>query len=637
VANPQVVVDFVANTAGLSKGMKDAGGAAGGFGSKLKGLGKAAVVAGGAAGLGILAAATKIGVDEFVNATKVSAQTAAVLKSTGGAAGVTAGQVADLAGSLMRKSGVDDEAIQSGENLLLTFTKVQNKAGKGNDIFNQATKTMLDMSVALGQDTKSSAIQLGKALNDPIKGISALSKVGVSFTQAQKNQVKAMVQAGDTMGAQKLILKELNSEFGGSAEAAGKTLPGQINILKESFSNLAGSIVGMLAPAMKTVTDFFIQNPGLAKALVVGVIALSAAMVALNVVMAVSAAITAPYTLIILGIIAAIAAFIAIGVLLAKNWSTVTGILNAGFQAIKKAANDVFTWLNTTWSKLLAILTAPITAAVASITRSWATIKSTTTAVWNAIKTTINDVMGAIKTAVSTGVDAIKSAITGAWNAIRSTTTSVWNAVKNAVSGVVDEVKKLINGLATWISNTATGAVRTAVNKVKDTFHAVSDGAKAAYDGVKGAFNDMVHFIEGIVGSVGRAASSVANAIKKPINAVIGAWNSLGIPRVSIGIPSVKVLGKKIGGGNFGFGPIGFPDIPYLRSGAVVDTPTLAMVGEAGRELVTPERLLRQILAESRPSVRVFIGDTELRGLVRTEIVDSNTGIARTLLAGGAA
>jgi phage-related minor tail protein len=93
---------------------------------------------------------------------------------------------ADLATAISNKTGIDDEAIQSGENLLLTFTNIRNETGKGNDVFNQATQTITDMSVALGQDMKSSAIQVGKALNDPIKGVTALQRVGVSFTAAQK-------------------------------------------------------------------------------------------------------------------------------------------------------------------------------------------------------------------------------------------------------------------------------------------------------------------------------------------------------------------------------------------------------------------------------------------------------------------
>ena len=63
---------------------------------------------------------------------------------------------------------------------MLTFT------GVGKDVFPQAIQTVLDMSQALGQDLKSSTVQLGKALNSPIDGITALSRVGVSFTDAQK-------------------------------------------------------------------------------------------------------------------------------------------------------------------------------------------------------------------------------------------------------------------------------------------------------------------------------------------------------------------------------------------------------------------------------------------------------------------
>jgi hypothetical protein len=136
---------------------------------------------------------------------------------------------------------------------LLTFTNVRNEAGRGNDIFDRATKTVLDMSTALGEDGKSASIQLGKALNDPIKGVTALRRVGVQFTDGQKAQIKQMVKTGNTMGAQKLILKELNREFGGSAKAAGDTLPGKLNILKETMRNLGGQIATKLAPQITHV------------------------------------------------------------------------------------------------------------------------------------------------------------------------------------------------------------------------------------------------------------------------------------------------------------------------------------------------------------------------------------------------
>ena len=679
MSNPQVVVDFVANTAGLSQGMKQATSGSEGLGSKLKSMGRAAVAAAGVAGLAALTATLKIGIDEMEEHAKVSAQTAAVIKSTGGAAGVTAKQVESLAGSLMRKSGVDDETIQSGENLLLTFRNIQNQAGKGNDIFTRATKTMLDMSVALGQDTKSSAIQLGKALNDPIKGITALSRVGVSFTDGQKKQIKAMVESGNVLGAQKVILKELNKEFGGSAAAMGKTLPGQINILKESFKNLAGDLVTLLVPALSAITKFFVQNPGLAKAMVIGVLAIAAAMVVLNAALLVASAITAPYMLLIVGITAGVIALVAAAVLLYKNWDTVTGVLKKGFGVIKNAAADVFGWIKSNWPLLLGILTGPVGVAIALIVTHWDTVKKATTAAFNAVKNTVTSVLNAIKNVISNTVSAMGNIVSSGWNAIKNATANVWNAIKSTVSSVINSVKSLIsglaswiggaassavgnalrkvqdvfrfihdgassavtnvknaiNGLASWIGNVASGAVGSALRKVQDVFRFVRDGANTAVDGVKDAFNGLVKWIEGIAGGVGRAASSVANAIKGPINSVLRDWNSISLHVPSISLPSVKILGHKVGGGSFGGWTIGFPDVPLLAKGAVVDQPTLAMVGEgSGRELVTPEALLRQLLAESQPEIRVYIGDTELRGLVRTEVTGANTSLARSLLAG---
>jgi hypothetical protein len=225
--------------------------------SAAKTAGKAGL-AGAVIGLGF---AVKAGFSEFMEAERVTAQTNAVLKSTGGVANVTAGQVDKLAASLMRKSGVDDEQIKAGQNMLLTFTKVRNEVGRGNNVFDQATTATLNLSVAMGKDMQSSAILVGKALNDPIKGVSALSRAGVQFTADQKDMIKEMVAAGDTMGAQKLILKELETQFGGSAEAAGKTFGGQVNIAKETLNNLAGDLV---AKAMPSLTDMgsWILNTG---------------------------------------------------------------------------------------------------------------------------------------------------------------------------------------------------------------------------------------------------------------------------------------------------------------------------------------------------------------------------------------
>jgi len=173
-------------------------------------------------GAGLVASQVAFGIRSLTQLAEVENQTAAVLKSTGQAANVSAEEIRAHAEALEDLSTVDDKVIQAGENMLLTFTNIRNEAGKGNDIFTQATDTLLDLSVAMGTEPKQAAIQLGKALNDPVKGITSLTRVGVTFTDEQKKQIEAMVEAGRTMDAQRVILAELNKEFGGSAAAFGE-------------------------------------------------------------------------------------------------------------------------------------------------------------------------------------------------------------------------------------------------------------------------------------------------------------------------------------------------------------------------------------------------------------------------------
>jgi hypothetical protein len=199
-------------------------------------------------------------IEAFGEAQKVQAQTEAALKSTGAAAGLTADQIGDLAGSIAAYSGTDDEAIQKGENLLLTFTNIKDAAGDGNDIFDQTTKIMVDMAQAMGTDAAGQAIQLGKALNDPVKGITALTRVGVTFTAEQKAQIAAMEKAGDTAGAQRVILAELNKEFGGSAAAFGKTLPGSIARFDVALGDVEEKIGGMLAGPLADLASWLADS-----------------------------------------------------------------------------------------------------------------------------------------------------------------------------------------------------------------------------------------------------------------------------------------------------------------------------------------------------------------------------------------
>ena len=192
---------------------------------------------------------------------KVTAQLKAGIESTGNVAGLSVAQLKENASALEKLSSVDENLIIQSQAVFQTFTNIRNVAGKNNDIFNQASVAALDLSVKMGGDLQGATVQLGKALNDPIKGITALTRVGVVFTDQQKAQIKALVESGDVMGAQKIILAEMKTEFGGAAKAAGDTFAGAVFRAKDKVGDFSRDLITNLQPILlkvgKTIGDLY--------------------------------------------------------------------------------------------------------------------------------------------------------------------------------------------------------------------------------------------------------------------------------------------------------------------------------------------------------------------------------------------
>lgn len=174
----------------------------------------------------------------------------ATLKSTGGAVGMTSEELQNLANEFQNVTKFSDDAVISGEAMLLTFTNI------GGDVFPQATEAMLNMAEKFGS-IDSAAVQLGKALNDPIAGISALSRVGVTFSEDQKKQITDFMAVNDIASAQGVILAELEKEFGGLAVAAGQTFAGQLEIAKNQLDNVKETIGTALLPVLGDMLNMF--------------------------------------------------------------------------------------------------------------------------------------------------------------------------------------------------------------------------------------------------------------------------------------------------------------------------------------------------------------------------------------------
>lgn len=173
----------------------------------------------------------------------------AVIKSTGSAAGLTAKEIQDYASQLQKVTNFGDETTISAAAMLATFKQIK------GETFTETLAIAQDMATVLGTDMKSAVIQIGKALNDPATQMSALSRSGITFTQQQKDTVRLLQEQGDLLGAQKIILKELQSEFGGAAQAAADPLTQAMNAVGD-ISETLGFMIGDFVTAATGAADF---------------------------------------------------------------------------------------------------------------------------------------------------------------------------------------------------------------------------------------------------------------------------------------------------------------------------------------------------------------------------------------------
>lgn len=194
--------------------------------------------------------------EKFETLEKANAQLKAGLDSTRGAAGLTFESLEESQKQLREKIDYSRGAIADMQAQLLTFPAVTHK------VFDSASMAIADMATRLHTDLNSTAIQVGKALQDPIRGITALHRVGVNFSEGQKAVIKHLVETGQTAKAQALILKELNTEFGGSAEAAAKVDPffkynKAIEDVQMTIGDLVIKLKEYLAPALEWIVVKF--------------------------------------------------------------------------------------------------------------------------------------------------------------------------------------------------------------------------------------------------------------------------------------------------------------------------------------------------------------------------------------------
>lgn len=196
---------------------------------------------------------------------------------------------------------------------------------------------------------------------------------------------------------------------------------------------------------------------------------------------------------------------------------------------------------------------------------TWNAIKDFTSEVWESIKTSLSETWEGIKTNCSKTFDDIKTKISMIWDELKTSSSTTWEEIKVTISTKWDELKTKCG--ETW-ENIKTD-FNNIITFVKTTFFT---GWSNAWNNVKDIFS--------------KAFNSLVGIAKKPINAVIGMVNKLidGLNSLSIDIPDWDVFGD-LAGESFG---VNIPRIPALAKGGIVDSPTLSLIGEQGKEAVMP-------------------------------------------------
>jgi Prophage tail length tape measure protein len=198
-------------------------------------------------GLGFLfggVSLAKASLEAFDKRQESLAKLGAVLQSTGNVAGETAENLEKLAGVQSKGQLFSKSSIEDAQSMLLTFTQIRGK------IFEEAMPAIGDFATRFKMELPAAAMMVGKALNNPLTGMTRLQRQGVMFSEQQKEQIRNFVAVGDTASAQGVILGELQKEFGGLAEAMTKTDAGKLQQATKALTEMKLGIGKLLTEGL---------------------------------------------------------------------------------------------------------------------------------------------------------------------------------------------------------------------------------------------------------------------------------------------------------------------------------------------------------------------------------------------------
>jgi len=405
------------------------------------------------------------------------------------------------------------------------------------------------------------------------------------------------------------------------------------------------SVANSIAAIAKN-TAVWVASTAAKAANTIAQIAMTAATVAWNAICVVATAVTTAFGAAVafltspIGlVIAAVAAIIAIIVLLIKNWDTVKEVALNVWEKIKEIWSIVAEWFQTkivepianffsnlwsgiketaskawegikeVWSAVTGWFKEKIIQPVKDFfTGLWEGIKQAAANAWEGIKAVWGLVTGWFKEKI---IEPIAGFFTGLWNGVKETASKVWEGIKEIwgiVAGwfkgaIIEPVASFFSGMWDGVKNLASGAwdgIKSIWNGAANFFSGIWSGIKNAFGSVTDWFRDMFskawEAVKNVFSAGGKVFDGIKDGIldglKTVINAIITGINKvIKVPFDGINFALDKIRNISI----LGLEPfkniiftINTPQIPLLAEGGLVDSATLAMIGEAGKEAVLP-------------------------------------------------
>jgi phage-related protein len=464
------------------------------------------------------------------------------LRANAGQANVTGDEIRNLASQLQKTTTFADDATISAAGLLLTFHNIRNELGDGNKVFDRTLVAAQNLSAALGTDLESATMQLAKALENPATGLTALTRSGTTFTAQQKDMIRTMVDAGDTLGAQRMILDVVESQYGGMAETMAQTTRGKI---KQSLNTLGDSMEqfgALLVPMVDKVSEFIKQlGDGLAN--------------------------LEPETRQTIVMFAGIAA--AIGPVLLVMGKLITSVV-----AIKGVLAGIAAAVSAPVLAVIAVIAALVAAFVVAwqnseqfritVTKAFNDVRDGVVEAWHGfIKPAIDQLVASLQEHVLPAVDRMAQTFAEAWPAISSAVTSAWGYIQPVLQALVSFIA---NYLIPALAFLAEVAVMTWTNIAQSAAGMWTHYVQPALSALRTGFDAVANFLSARVGDIVNVFSGVASAITGPFrtafNFIADAWNST-IGGFGVDVPNIPGL-------PFGGQRIAFPTMPTFNKGGIV-------------------------------------------------------------------